>query len=117
MHMWRIQFNNMLLSLFMVLISIPEVIFILLLLYAFYLIIIGHRFTSKLDKMIYTLSEEGVTIERTESFIKHLDVKYIPFYANSYIRAGYQLVEMDEEIDDSLKKRLKVRILGKGISL
>ena len=115
--MWRIQFNNMLLSIFKILISIPEVIFLLLLLYAFYLIIIGHRFTSKLDKMIYTLSEEGVTIERTESFIKHLDVKYIPFYANSFIRAGYQLVEMDEELDDGLKKKLKVRILGKGISL
>lgn len=117
MHMWRIQFNNMLLSLFMVLISIPRIIFILLLLYGIYLVIIGHRFTSKLDKMVYTLSEEGVTAERVEDFIKHLDVKYIPFYANSYIRAGYQLVEMDEEVDDSLKKRLKVRILGKGISL
>lgn len=115
--MWRIQFNNMLLSILKILIIIPRVIFILLIFYGFYLIIIGHRFTSKLDKMIYTLSEEGVTIERTESFIKHLDVKYIPFYANSYIRAGYQLVEMDEEIDDSIKKRLKVRILGKGISL
>ena len=115
--MWRIQFNNMLLSLFMVLISIPRIIFVLLLLYGIYLVIIGHRFTSKLDKMVYTLSEEGVTAERVEDFIKHLDVKYIPFYANSYIRAGYQLVEMDEEIDDSIKKRLKVRILGKGISL
>lgn len=100
-------FTQFILRVFTVILLISTTVFI-------YTVSKGYIYFTKLGKVVESLSE-GVTAEKIDEFINHLDAKYIPFYVGGMMKAGYQLVGMDESIDDELKKRLKIKILSRGI--
>lgn len=77
-----------------------------------YTVLKGYNYFRKLGKVVESLSE-GVTAEKIDEFMNHLDAKYIPFYVGGMMKAGYQLVGMDESVDCELKKRLKIKILSR----
>lgn len=76
----------------------------------------GYKYTHTLSKKVYNLGK-GITAEDVEEFRNYLDAKYIPFrfYTNNLIKAGYRLIQMDENIDQELKQKLKIMTLSKGI--
>lgn len=100
-------FIELVLRIFTIILLLASIFFI-------YTVLKGYNYFRKLSKVVESLSED-VTSEKVNEFMSYLDVKYIPFYAGGMMKAGYQLVEMVEEIDDDLKKKLKIKILGKGI--
>lgn len=89
-------------------------LFILSVIFFFYIIFKGYQYTRNISKKVYELGK-GVTHEKIEDYIAYIDTKYIPFYATNFVKAGYKLIDMDESIDENIKKNLKIIILGKGI--
>lgn len=100
-------FTHFMLKIFTILLLLTSIFLI-------YTVLKGYTYFRKLGKVVEILSE-GVTAEKVKEFMSCLDEKYLPFYVGGMIKAGYQLVEMDDSIDNELKKRLKIKILGKGI--
>lgn len=92
------------------------IIFLISLFILLFLIYKSYRYTSALSKKVYNLGED-ITPKDVNDFMKHIDVKYIPFrsYTMSLIKSGYKLIEMEKSIDDNLKLQLKKVILKNGI--
>ncbi|NLC66589.1 MAG: hypothetical protein GX752_06590 [Clostridium sp.] len=100
-------FTQLILQVFTVILLISTTVFI-------YTASKGYIYFTKLGKLVESLSED-ITVEKIYEFMNHLDAKYIPFYVAGMMKAGYQLVGMDKSVDDELKKRLKIKILSRGI--
>ncbi|CAK7036980.1 hypothetical protein [Tissierella sp.] len=93
---------------------ISTYLFIITAIFFFYTIVKGYKYTINLSKKVYSLGK-GITIEKVEDFMAYLDVKYIPFYAVNFVKAGYRLIAMDQGVDEELKRKLKIMSLSKGV--
>lgn len=102
-----LSFLQFMLRIFTVILIMATIVFI-------YAVLKGHSYFRKLSKLVESLAVD-ITDEKIGEFIYYLDENYIPFYAGGMMRAGYQLVEMDESADDEIKRKLKVKLLSRGI--
>lgn len=86
---------------------------------AFYILFLALKWMkaeNRLIKMTYTLSKDlkESTIEDYMSQLDSIDIPPRESYWNA-IKAAYALVELDKDIDDSVKKKFRIAILAKGV--
>lgn len=94
--------------------KVTTFVFVISTIFFLYIIYKGFLYTNNLSKKVNELGK-GITFEKVEEFKAFLNTKYIPFYAANFVKAGYRLIEMDENIDAEIKKKIKVMALSKGI--
>lgn len=76
----------------------------------------GYLAGKKIKEKTYQLSK-SLTNEKVEEYIKLIDSVEIPprNYHWNMIKAGYEIVKMNGEIEINLIEELKIAILSKGI--
>lgn len=82
----------------------------------FYLLYKGYRTGIRIKEITYELGKE-LDNEKVLDYINFIDGIEIPdrkVYWNT-LKAGYRLIEMNSNIDNELKKQLKIVMLGKGV--
>lgn len=77
-----------------------------------------YRNEGKIQKTVYDLQMD-LTNEKVNNFANIIDAMDIPNRAVNWktIKAGYQLIILNNNIDSEVKEHLKIILLSKGVNL